>query len=84
MEFSGNTGPYLLYTKVRAAAILRKTKLKEFKKVDFSLLDSPEEKELIKILSGFAFSLAQSADEYKPSILAKYLFQKIGLYFLYT
>ena len=73
LEFSGNTGPYLLYSNVRAKSILEKTKKIKIKKEDLTKLQEKEEKQLLKDLSNFDFAILQSAKEYKPSILAQYL-----------
>lgn len=75
MQFSGNTGPYLLYSNVRAKSILNKIKKASLKKTDLSLLNSKEEKILLKDLNNFSQVLTETAQQYKPSILAQYLFE---------
>ncbi|MDP3728294.1 MAG: arginine--tRNA ligase [bacterium] len=72
LDFSGETGPYVQYTHARAASILRKTK--EIKaKPSYEKLATAQEKELIKQLSIYEQAIEKAADQYKPSILAKYL-----------
>lgn len=75
LEFSGSTGPYVLYTKVRAGAILRKMPRVDLKKTDFGLLNTSEEKKLIKHLGDFEVAILESAKDFKPSILANYLLE---------
>jgi len=81
ISFEGDTGPYLQYTYARIQSIFRKD-LEEKKKInsleiDYSLLGSPEEVNLIKSLSVFPDIIQQSFREYNPSILAHYLL-KLG------
>jgi len=74
LSFEGNTGPYLQYALVRASKILKKSKQKVSDKVDFSLLSSNEEHELIKQISNFPQVINQSADNYSPHIVANYAY----------
>ena len=72
LDFSGETGPYVQYTHARAASILRKAKgIKT--KPSYEKLTNSAEKELIKQISLYNEAIKKSADQYKPSILAKYL-----------
>ncbi|MBI5798000.1 arginine--tRNA ligase [Candidatus Woesearchaeota archaeon] len=71
LDFNGETGPYILYTHARAASILRKAK--QTKNPNYAKLSTPQEKELLKQITLFEEALQKSADQYKPSILAKYL-----------
>ncbi len=72
LDFNGETGPYVQYTHARAAAILRKAKgTKE--KPCYEKLATTQEKELLKQLSLYEEIIEKAADQYKPSILAKYL-----------
>lgn len=75
LAFTGKTGPYLQYSYARIQSILKKAGGKISKKVDFSKLGNNEEKELISLLGKFSIVLKDSADNYDPSILAKYLYE---------
>ncbi len=72
ISFEGETGPYLQYTHARMSSILRNAKIKSFPG-EYSLLDEPEEKELLWILSEFPSAARQAGDTLKPHILAHYL-----------
>ncbi len=77
LAYDGDTGPYLQYTYVRCISILEKAK-KEYKlmpelKIDFNLLSSKEEIQIIKDLYNFKDIIFKSGTNYKPSILANYL-----------
>ena len=70
LRFDGETGPYVQYTYVRTKSILEKVGFNienvNRENVDFSLLKEKQEVELIK-------ELEKAAQEYEPSILARYL-----------
>lgn len=72
VKFEGQTGPYLQYTGVRIASILKN---KEFdaNNIDESLFEKAHYFELVKLVSEFRSTIEASAREYAPSILAKYL-----------
>lgn len=72
LDFNGETGPYVQYTHARAASILRKAKGKKNSPAYEKLTTVPE-KELIKQLSQYGEAIEKAAEQYKPSILARYL-----------
>jgi len=77
LDFEGDTGPYLLYSYVRANSILKKAnKANKFKIKNIS------EKEflLIKKLSQFNDVLINSSEHMSPSILANYIFDLAQLF----
>jgi arginyl-tRNA synthetase len=82
LRFDGETGPYVQYTYVRANAILKKAgfKIEEMAKIDYSLLKKQEEIDLAKILQKYSEIVKKAADEYEPSILARYLIEVSTLY----
>jgi arginyl-tRNA synthetase len=71
VDFNGETGPYIQYTNARALSILRK--LNEKSKPDYTKLIGPTELDLLRQLSLFELSVESAANQYKPSVLAKYL-----------
>jgi arginyl-tRNA synthetase len=78
LSFEGDTGPYLLYTYARIQSIKRKFKDAKLNnkvrfKIDYSLLNSPEERNLIKKISQFNDILISAIENYKPSLVAVYL-----------
>jgi len=72
MDFNGETGPYIQYTYARAASIVRKAGKKQ-KKPAYEKLITVQEKELLKHLSLYQEEKEKAGEQYKPSILAKYL-----------
>ena len=77
LRFDGETGPYVQYTYVRTKSILSKANFNE-KNIDintikFELLNSKDEVELIKLLDKLSEIIKRAAEEYEPSILARYL-----------
>jgi len=72
LQFEGETGPYLQYTHARAGSILRKAAAVKGK-VNYGLLSSPSEQNLIKLLMQFSLKLEETAEQFKPHILCHYL-----------
>ncbi len=72
LSFEGDTGPFVQYSHARIEGILRRLgKIK--KKPDFSLMNSPEENDLMRIIYIFPDVVKQSSEKYSPSIVASYL-----------
>ncbi len=71
-KFEGFTGPYVLYMVARINSILRKGKFT--KAVDFNLLSSPEEKQLVLMLGEYGEAVTKAFNNYNPSVLTKYSF----------
>ena len=75
VSFEGETGPYVQYAHARICGI--KKKYKDFNslekgKIDYSLLNTPEETELIKTLGSFNIIVESAADHYRPSTISHY------------
>src|SRR3989344_4002467 len=77
LDFEGDTGPYLLYSYVRANSILKKAN-----KANKLKIKNISEKEflLIKKLSQFNDVLINSSEHMSPSILANYIFDLAQLF----
>ena len=72
VKFEGQTGPYLQYTGVRIASIL-KNKEFDINNCDDKLFELPHYFELVKQVAAFKSNIEKAASEYAPSIIAKYL-----------
>ncbi|MGC8929282.1 MAG: arginine--tRNA ligase [Candidatus Woesearchaeota archaeon] len=81
LSFEGQTGPYLQYALVRAKKIILKSGLNEdeirriARKVDYSRLNTDEEKDLIIKMDEFKEVLEQTALKNSPHILANYAYE---------
>lgn len=73
LSFEGNTGPYLLYSYVRACSILRKAKSKTAK-VSIQAL-SEKEKKLVTKLGAFPDVVKISYEQLAPNMVANYAFE---------
>jgi len=73
LDFDGETGPYIQYTCVRLASIVRKSGEAVDPDADFSLLINDHEMQLARMLETFSRVLRRAADSYEPSVLARYL-----------
>jgi len=82
LALEGNSGPYLQYAYARVCSLLEKAAALEDGAVttnEFSV-SSPVEKQLALQLLQFGPTVLRAADNYKPSVLADYLFQTAQLY----
>jgi len=73
ISFDGETGPYIQYTHARICSIIRKYGQAMPEAPDLSLLMEKEEESLITLLASFPANASKAADEYKPSIVCRYL-----------
>lgn len=74
MNMTGDSGPYLQYACVRARSVIVKTENLGIKqKLNEQSIPASEVENLEKLLVRFPETLARSAEEYKPNILANYL-----------
>jgi arginyl-tRNA synthetase len=82
VNFSGNSGPYILYTNARIQSILRKIINYQLSiiNVDFTKLSENTEIELIKKLAVYPEVVATAEKIYDPAELAKYLFDLAKLF----
>lgn len=71
LKFEGQTGPYVQYTSVRMAALLRTTETHTFA-LDPKTLSSPVILSLMMTLNQLNDVLNRAAKEFQPSIIARY------------
>ena len=86
VSFEGETGPYIQYAYARIQSILRKANFHPDAKATYSLND-PESWEIIKLLQDFGRVVKRAADNYEPSLIAKYaisLAQAFNKYYAHT
>ena len=84
LALEGNSGPYLQYAYARVCSLLDKaaelqSSNSELRTLNFSI-SSPVEKQLALQLLQFGPTVLRAAENYKPSVLADYLFQTAQLY----
>lgn len=73
VKFEGNTGPYLLYSGVRIASILKDKEI-DLNNLDLEVLNKDIYYEIVRLLNGFKVVLEKSATDFAPSHIAKYLY----------
>ncbi|GEK89299.1 arginyl-tRNA synthetase [Alkalibacterium putridalgicola] len=72
VQFEGETGPYVQYTRARAMSILNKAGVSDFDASnDFGLSDEYSW-EVIKLLQEYPHTVKRAFDNYEPSIIAKH------------
>ena len=72
LKFEGQTGPYLQYTGVRIASILRDNTY-DINNIDSSLFSNDIYFELARSIGEFKSIIARACEENAPSVIAKYL-----------
>jgi arginyl-tRNA synthetase len=79
LSFEGETSCYIQYTHARIGSVLRKAGRTDLSdaEVDYSILTDDVSFEAVKLLSMFPQAVYEAAEEYEPSILAKYLLELV-------
>ncbi|MEW4354755.1 arginine--tRNA ligase [Streptococcus pneumoniae] len=86
VSFEGETGPYIQYAHARIQSILRKADFTPNKDAHYQLND-PESWEIIKLLQDFSRIIERAADNFDPSLVAKFainLAQSFNKYYAHT
>ena len=86
VSFEGETGPYVQYAHARIQSILRKAKFTPSVNEVYSLNDA-ESWEIIKLIQDFPRIIVRAADNFEPSIIAKFainLAQTFNKYYAHT
>jgi len=78
VEFSGNTGPFILYTYARIQSLLSKADV-EYKVISDIALNQYE-KELIMLLANYKTVVAKSAEALSPALVANYVYDLVKSY----
>ncbi|MBM7641937.1 arginine--tRNA ligase [Streptococcus loxodontisalivarius] len=86
VSFEGETGPYVQYAHARIQSILRKANFTADASTNYSLNDA-ESWEIIKLIQDFPRIIKRAADNFEPSIVAKFaisLAQSFNKYYAHT
>ena len=73
LSFEGETGPYVQYSFARSSSLLRKYKKKITDNVDYSKLETQQEKAILKLIADFPEVIKKSAKDYKPNYITRFL-----------
>jgi arginyl-tRNA synthetase len=76
VDFQGNTGPFVQYTYARIQAILRKASIDE-NLISDAIKLSDKEKNLLKQLQLFPYTIQQAAANYSPALIANYTYDLV-------
>ncbi|MBS7575951.1 MULTISPECIES: arginine--tRNA ligase [unclassified Enterococcus] len=74
VQFEGETGPYVQYTRARSISILNKANFKPDQLANYYLEDA-ESWEVIKLLQAFPEVVKRAFDKLEPSVIAKHAIQ---------
>lgn len=72
LRFEGQTGPYIQYSSVRIASILKENTLDK-RNIDYSFYDNDTYFEVVKVLASFPATVKRAAESYAPSYISRYL-----------
>jgi arginyl-tRNA synthetase len=75
LKLEGDTGPYLQYTYARARSILRKVSSYDLKLFDPKVLNSEEERALVKMIGKFPIIIKEAVMSLEPQKLAVYAYE---------
>ena len=78
LSFDGRTGPYIQNAHVRANSILKKANVQTFERLNVATFDyelDKHETELIEQISRFPNAIQQAANEYRPLVMAQYVYE---------
>ncbi|HDR88624.1 MAG TPA: arginine--tRNA ligase [Bacteroidetes bacterium] len=78
VDFNGNTGPFIQYTYARIQSVVRKageTGRTVAAELPGGYVPCEKERDLIRILAGFAATVHEAGREYNPAVLANYLYE---------
>lgn len=78
VDFSGNTGPFILYTYARIQSLLSKADA-DYKEISDIALNQYE-KELIMLLTNYKTVVAKSAEVLSPALVANYVYDLVRSY----
>lgn len=84
IQFEGETGPYIQYTRSRCISMLKKAGWLMPEDVNHLSLNDIDSWEVIKALNNFPDKVVEAYNKYEPSVLAKYLIdlsQKFNKYY---
>ena len=73
LSFEGETGPYVQYSHARANSLLEKGDFNPDAKVDFSLLKTDEEINIIRSLHDFPNSILNAMEKNEPSFITRHI-----------
>ncbi|MGB0175285.1 MAG: DALR anticodon-binding domain-containing protein, partial [Acholeplasmataceae bacterium] len=73
LKFEGQTGPYIQYTSVRMAALLRQLPTYN-EMLDDSYLNNDPVHQIALLLSQFDDAIERAKEEFQPSMIARYAF----------
>ncbi|MFZ2190177.1 MAG: arginine--tRNA ligase [Candidatus Magasanikiibacteriota bacterium] len=74
VSFEGFSAPYILYVVARINSLLKKAKTTKNEKINYTLLNTPEEKKLMLLIGEYGDVVIKALKNYNPSVITKYCF----------
>ena len=73
LNFDGETGPYVQYTHARANSLVNRYGKEVFSDVDYTILSTPEEKDLIMTLYKMPEVIQNACEKLEPSMITRHV-----------
>lgn len=73
LSFEGDTGPYVQYTHARISSLLEKGEFNTEDAVDFSLLETEEELDILRLLYSFQDVIIDAHEKYQPYYVTRHV-----------
>ena len=73
LSFEGDTGPYVQYTHARISSLLEKGEFNTEDTVDFSLLETEEELDILRLLYSFQDVIIDAHEKYQPYYVTRHV-----------
>lgn len=73
LSFEGETGPYVQYTHARANSLLEKGGFSPEKKVDFKILTSEDETNIIRLIYNFPETIVDAMEKNEPFFITRHI-----------
>ncbi len=70
LDFSGNSGPYCMYTYARASKIVEKERRMKLEEKDLDYISDGIDYDLIKAIGSVPEAVEKAANEYRPTVIA--------------
>ncbi len=80
MKWDGDSGPYLHYQYVRINSLCKRLAEEMQENVDWAVLKEDKEMEILLKLASFNQVAVNAAQQYRPNLMANYLFELCKLY----
>ena len=73
LNFEGETGPYVQYTRARACSMLEKAGAQTFENINGALLCDDEAFDVVRLLYDYPQRIVEAAEKYEPFVISRHM-----------